>query len=236
MQRDSFKFYINQKGEEGAHSYINIHSNSSNVDRSTMRSKNLGPSDLVRKAMLFTKNSIVLNDKLKSKLKESKKSQTITQPLKLKESRRLSQKNKTINSSIKVNQDDKKYHLDIQDSDEVSSESNSIQQEMESSQDEEIKATYLNSDFAIIKKSKTRCLLSKRDKRKTYIDLIVMISAVFSAFFDPIMMAFYPHSDTFVILKTIDVLSDLIYVVDMLVIFRTTYTDSVTGQEVTDLK
>lgn len=65
-----------------------------------------------------------------------------------------------------------------------------------------------------------------------YLDLIVMMSALICAFFDPLAMAFEEHyysNPTYVVL---DVILDLIYIFDMMVIFTTTYTNSETGEEI----
>lgn len=49
---------------------------SSDSDSNDNNDNNLGPSDMVRKAMMFSKNSMVLNNKTKQKLRERRRSHT----------------------------------------------------------------------------------------------------------------------------------------------------------------
>ena len=79
-------------------------------------------------------------------------------------------------------------------------------------------------------------VLSINSPHKTNWDLIVMFLATYNCFQIPIEVAFDPVVLEQPILKGFGVFIDLMFFVDMIISFRTTYIDERTGQEVKDLK
>ena len=83
---------------------------------------------------------------------------------------------------------------------------------------------------------KSNPVLSCNDDRKTQFDLFVMILATYNCFQIPLEVAFDPDTFQMKSLKTLSVIIDLVFLLDMLVAFRTTYIDTRSGIEITDTK
>ena len=67
-------------------------------------------------------------------------------------------------------------------------------------------------------------------------DIFVMILAIYNSFTIPIQFAFHLHSMDHPVYVLVDTFINVIFILDMLVNFRTTYIDEETGEEITEPK
>lgn len=96
---------------------------------------------------------------------------------------------------------------------------------------------YLKGIFARIRRrGKEPIVLSCNSDHKTRWDLFVMFLATYNCIQIPLEVAFDPDILQQSFLKTFGVLVDIIFFLDILVAFRTTYIDIRNGQEIMELK
>lgn len=81
-----------------------------------------------------------------------------------------------------------------------------------------------------------KTLLSVNSPRKTYWDLFVMLLATYNCYSIPIDIAFEPEAFNTSTFKMFNSLIDCLFLLDMIVSFRTTYLDYKTGVEVKNPK
>ena len=155
----------------------------------------------------------------------------------------MNPKSEQSNQKIKVNQR-KRDHL-INDEDpqinEVQRDSDRKLEEekeeearkIEEQQKDDVKSFYSSKPEH---QAKAPCLLSVNDQRKTYWDLFVMFLAAFNVFIIPLDVGFNPESFQSTYFKILNSSIDFLFLLDIILAFRTTFINENTGAEVTDAK
>ena len=83
---------------------------------------------------------------------------------------------------------------------------------------------------------RTRLTVSMSAQGKTNWDLFIMLLATYNCYQIPIDVAFAPAAFGNTYFKVLHGLIDLLFLVDILVSFRTTFMDDTTGDEISDGK
>ena len=82
-------------------------------------------------------------------------------------------------------------------------------------------------------------IISINNSYKQYWDALVILSAIFTSFFVPVEIAFEGIDqavDEFWITHALDVIVDVIFLIDIVVVFLTEYTDVVSGDQIRNPK
>ncbi|CAI2372991.1 unnamed protein product [Moneuplotes crassus] len=88
----------------------------------------------------------------------------------------------------------------------------------------------------ILQDKRKRCLFTSGDGFRVKWDLLVIFLAVYSCFVVPIQVAFEPSFDQSLFFIIPDLFVNMVFFIDILISFRTTYIHSKTGEEITDLR
>lgn len=94
-----------------------------------------------------------------------------------------------------------------------------------------LEAKGISADQQKIMKS-ARCLVRYNVGWRVYWDLFMMILAIYNCFVIPIQISFNPPVFNGPIFLVINSIIDILFAVDIVVLFRTTYIDSDTGEEI----
>jgi len=81
---------------------------------------------------------------------------------------------------------------------------------------------------------KHRCLCHSYSRPRIYWDIFIMIVATFVSFFVPYTVAFNNSAGDFDTFDIIDMLIDIVFLIDIIVNFRTTYIDQKASEEIKD--
>jgi len=91
-------------------------------------------------------------------------------------------------------------------------------------------------DSTIQKLSKKRCIFRSGDGMRVNWDLLIIFLAVYSCFIVPIQVAFEPSFASSLFFQIPDLSVNVIFLLDIVINFRTTYIHPKTGKEVINLK
>jgi len=84
----------------------------------------------------------------------------------------------------------------------------------------------------IIVAKRRRCLCGFQENRRVRWDLLIMVLAIFSCIQVPYQIAFLENRDTGTLLYVFNQIVDFIFILDVIISFRTTYINEETGIEV----
>ena len=97
---------------------------------------------------------------------------------------------------------------------------------------EENHLSEIKSDDEPIHIKPPRCLCKLQDKIRVWWDLFIMVLATWNCFSIPFTVAFQNDFSSNIYLDSFNSLIDFLFVIDVFVNFRTTYQDSLTGEEI----
>jgi hypothetical protein len=86
------------------------------------------------------------------------------------------------------------------------------------------------------KLKKFRCIVSAHNKWRSHWEYFILLLAVWNGFSIPYNVAFYDPEDTNLIYDLFNYLTDVLFFMDVLINFRTTYIDDLTNEEIFDPK
>lgn len=95
---------------------------------------------------------------------------------------------------------------------------------------------FQQEDFEEQEEHRTKYMIRVNDPRKTIWDLFIIIVAIYNCFSIPLKIAFDPPTLQSAAFETADNIIDFLFVLDIMVAFRTTYYDMETGDEIFDPK
>jgi hypothetical protein len=92
----------------------------------------------------------------------------------------------------------------------------------------------LVKEFKLVEITFPSTMIKAQGKNRLQWDLLIIVLSIYQAISIPISISFKPDEFNSPYFKTLDSIIDLIFIVDIIFRFRTTYIDPVSGEEVTD--
>ena len=86
------------------------------------------------------------------------------------------------------------------------------------------------------KKIKSKCLVKISDPWRVKWDIFVIFLALYNCFSIPFEVAYQPSSDSEVTVAIFDVLIDMMFILDIAIVFRTSYINIETGEMIEDAR